>query len=134
MVGVELLQGGVEMSPGRFPENEWEGLPLLQVLAGFGGVVVLHLSVRDESENEPCWPLRVDMAGVLYLWAFFLPFLLLLLFAPAHLLQRGRRERSQELRSNRGQQRGEPATLQGGADRALVLQPLSVAQENTNNT
>lgn len=51
MVGVELLQGGVEMSLSWFPKNKWEGLPLLQVFDGFGEVIVLYLSVKDEAES-----------------------------------------------------------------------------------
>lgn len=39
------------MSMGWFPKNKWEGLPLLQVLAGFGELIVLYLSAKDESEK-----------------------------------------------------------------------------------
>lgn len=51
MVGVQLLQGGVKMGLGWFPENKWEGLLLLQVWAGFGEGIALYLSVKDESES-----------------------------------------------------------------------------------
>lgn len=62
---------------------------------------------------------------VFYLVVFFLPFLLLLSVALAHLLQGGRCERSQELSTNRGQQRCKPAALQRGANRTVVLQLFS---------
>lgn len=109
MVGVELLQGGVEMSLGWVSKNKWEGLPLLQVFGGFGEVIILYLSVKDESDaNESYSDYKVYMVGIFffYLLVFFRPFLLLLFFVLAHLLQRGRCERSQELSTNRGQQRG----------------------------
>lgn len=100
MVGVELLQGGVEMSLGWVPKNKWEGLPLLQVFGGFGEVIILYLSVKDESDaNESYSDYKVYMVGIFF-------FYLLLFSVLAHLLQRDRCERSQELSANRGQQRG----------------------------
>lgn len=60
-----------------------------------------------------------------YLVVFFLPFLLLLSVALVHLLQGGRCERSQELSTNRGQQRCKPAALQRGTNCAVVLQLFS---------
>lgn len=138
MVGVELLQGGVELSRGWFPKNKWEGLPLLQVFGGFGEVALLYLSAKDESETLELFRSRVlfrprSWYGGLsfYLPVFLLPFLLLLFCALAHLLQRGRCERPQELSTNRGQQRGEAATPpQRGANGAIVLQLFPAEQEN----
>lgn len=134
VVGVQLLQGGVKMSLGWFPENIWEGLLLLQVWAGFGEGIALYLSVKDESESfelfrQRAWAQSWPGCLFYYLLLFFLPSLLLLFFGLAYLLQRGRCERSQELFTNRGQQRGKPAILQSGANRSIILQLFSVEKE-----
>lgn len=71
MVGVQLLQGGVEMSRGWFPKNEWEGLLLLQVFAGFGELILLHLSIKDQSDSFELLQKPVQQKSDVAVLAFF---------------------------------------------------------------
>lgn len=68
------------------------------------------------------------LIGFSHLLVILLPIPTLLFLALIHLRQRGSCERSQEVGTNRGQQRSGPATLQCFSNCAVVLQ-LSPAEE-----
>lgn len=128
--------GGCWDEPGMGPRKEMGGASpppgLCWVWGGRRSLPVSHRRVWE------LWTLRLmspssELTRVFcffYLLLFLLPSLLLLLFfALAHLLQRGRGERSQEVGANRGQQRGQPAVLQRGANRSIILQLFAIEEE-----